>query len=268
MDLAIVVVTHDSSAMLGRCLAALGPLAEHVIVADNASGDGTVALARAAGVKVLAHDENLGFARAANAAAATAAARCLCFLNPDCEVTPALVEHAVAALEGHPDRCVVPTLLEADGRRVDGRQPGYTRLKLWVDVLESTYGVSAFSRWLRRQRRYHDAGWAWPHGACLFIGRDLFDAVGGFDPRFFLYMEDVELGRRITARGGEVVQLDGVVRHVGAGGAAVTALRRRMLLTRGRLRYARARHGLLFAGLLAAVALPGLALRRLLRRWP
>jgi N-acetylglucosaminyl-diphospho-decaprenol L-rhamnosyltransferase len=265
VDLAIVVVTHNSEAVIGRCLASLGALIDRVVVADNASSDRTVALARAAGAEALVNEENLGFARAANRAAAMVRAPWLCFLNPDCEAPPDLFDRAQGALDGFPWRCAVPTLIDADGRLVDGRQPGYTRLKLCADVLETAYGVTAVSRWMRRRPGHDDRRWGWPHGACLFIGRELFWAVGGFDTRLFLYMEDVQLGRQIAARGGEIVQLDGWARHAGGRGAAVPESRRRLLLMQGRIRYARLVHGALFSAFLAAAAWPGMALRRALR---
>lgn len=264
VDLAIVVVTHQSRAALGPCLASLGELVDRVVAVDNASTDGTLDLLRRHRVRTLALDENVGFAAAANRGARAASARNLCFLNPDCEAEPELFRAGLAAIAGPGERCAVPSLVEPGGA-VPGRQPGYGTAKLVFDMLFSNYGDGAVCRWLRGRSGFHDATWSWPHGACLFIPRSLFLAVGGFDERFFLYMEDVDLGRRLAARGVGVVALAREVRHRG-GGAAIAPRRQLALLNRGRIRYARIHHGRLLAGFLAAIALPGEAVRAAIGR--
>jgi GT2 family glycosyltransferase len=259
-DVDVVLVTHQSAAALPSCLTALGPLAARVVAVDNASSDGTRAVLRAHGVRTLPLVRNLGFAAAANLGAQATEARILCFLNPDCVAPCAVFAAAHATLAGRDDACAVPRIVER-GLALDGRQPGYGRVKLVHDMLRTNYGDGPLCRWLARHTRFHDASWSWPHGACLFIPRTLFRRLGGFDERFFLYMEDVDLGRRLAARGGQVLRLDAEVEHGGAAGSAIPHRRQLMLLNRGRVRYAALHHGRWLAGLLAAVALPSMAAR-------
>jgi N-acetylglucosaminyl-diphospho-decaprenol L-rhamnosyltransferase len=262
VDLAIVIVTHDSNRVIRPCLESIGPsLRNRVTVVDNGSTDGTLATVRRVGIQVLVNDSNQGYGRAANLGATQARAEHLCFMNPDCEATPELFITGVETLLRAPGRCAVPMFDEGGPRLIEGRQPGYTRLKLVEDVLHSNYGDSALCRWLRARPGYHDHSWSWPYGACFFIRRTHFLDLGGFDTRYFLYMEDVDLGRRLCRDGGEVVGFATRVRHALSHGAHITRRRRQALLNEGRCRYAALQYGRPLAVSLAALVGPSAAWR-------
>ena len=263
-DFDVIVVTYRSAAVLSACLNALGPLRARVLAVDNASDDATRERLAAHGVATLALDANTGFAVAANRGAGATHAPLLCFLNPDCEADPPVFAAAHAALAGRDDACAVPRFVE-QGRVVAGCQPGYSAVKLLRDVLASNYGEGPLCRWLARRPGFDDATWSWPHGACLFVPRVLFETLGGFDERFFLYMEDVDLGRRLAARGARIVQLDAEVRHAGYAGSTIPHRRQLDLLNRGRARYAELHHGRPLERVLRGLALPSMALRTALR---
>jgi GT2 family glycosyltransferase len=265
LPLTIVVVTHNSEACLPRTLDALGPVhLPRVLAVDNGSTDATRAILARYRVPMLVNATNVGFARAANRAARAAGSAHLCFLNPDCEAPTALLAEGVSALGGRPRRCVSPAIDGGAGEVFTGAQPGYTRLKLVDDMLRSNYGDPAFCARIRAHPGYHDRRWSWPHGACFFVNRADFVALGGFDHRYFLYMEDVDFGRRLCAAGGEVVSIAGTVRHVGGQGADIDRRRRASLLNAGRIQYARLQYGRAFAALLASIAAPAAARRSVL----
>ncbi|RPI08735.1 MAG: glycosyltransferase [Zetaproteobacteria bacterium] len=261
-DLAVVLVTHQSAAALAGCLAELPRrgVAE-VVVVDNASLDDSAALARGHGAQVIESPVNRGFAWAANRGAETARAPVLCFLNPDCRPTAAALEAAVEAVSRGGLICAAPALDEGD-TVVAGRQPGYTGIKLLADVLETSWGDSSLVRRLRRRPGHDDRSWWWAHGACLVMLRDGFLGLGGFDEGYMLYMEDVDLGRRLSAAGGRVVGLEVRVRHARSGSSVVSDEIRRRLLVQGRLRYAANHHGRLFAAGLRLLAAPSEPVRR------
>ena len=249
-SLSVVVVAYESAGSLPACLDALAPIPSlEVVVVDNASTDDGALLAEARGARVLRNGRNEGFGQAANRGAGACRAELLCFLNPDCLADPGLVAAGVAALRADPSACAVPDLLEGE-ERVRGRQPGYTRTKLAADVLEAGRPTRWLSEALRRSPWIHDRSWSWPHGACFFVRRDLFLAAGGFDPRYFLYMEDVDFGRRLSAAGGRVADLGRTVRHQGGAGAAIDVRLRQRHLLAGRVLYARERYGPAFAAAL------------------
>jgi GT2 family glycosyltransferase len=268
-DLAIIIVTHNSAGALAQCLDTLDEeLKACVVVVDNASVDGTLAVARSKGVEILSNTTNAGFARAANLGARWVHQPFLCFLNPDCQPERELFVQGVEAMLGGERRCAVPMLNEGAGRVVSGRQPGYTPLKLAADMLLTNYGAGPVYRWLHTHSRYHDASWSWPHGACMFIQRDFFLMLGGFDEGFFLYMEDVDLGCRIAAAGGKLVQLSILLDHRAGSSCQVSTSRRLWLLNWARISYARKNYGLALPLTLGFMALPAWILRPLLERSP
>ncbi|MEQ9814014.1 MAG: glycosyltransferase [Azospirillaceae bacterium] len=238
-----VIVTYQSARAIGGCLAALNAVAgASVVVVDNASTDDTAAMVAASGASLVLMERNLGFAAAANLGARASQERVLCFLNPDCLVTPDAVDTALGVLARHPRDCVVPSYATADFV-LPGRQYGYTRWKLLADMMESGLWPRRLIGWVKRRPGYEDRSWCWPLGTCLFIARDRFLGLGGFDERYFLYMEDVEFGRTLCRSGGRVHQIDHVLSHGGAMGSCVSRRDRERLLTSGRQRYGRQAYG-------------------------
>lgn len=259
--LSIIVVTHNSERVLSRMLGFLGDeLLPSVLVVDNDSRDGTTDVAQSLRVRVIPNQENRGYAIACNQGAELAATEALCFLNPDTEPEPNLIENGCLAVVGRDDRCAVPYLVEDGKEEIPGRQPGYSALKIARDVLETNCGRRAW-RWMGRLHGYHDHSWTWPHGACLFVSRSGFNKVGGMDSRYFMYMEDAEFGRRWSRSGGEIVQLDQRLRHRQRSGSNISKAQRLAHLNRARIQYAATYHGKALALLLWLATLPARALR-------
>lgn len=247
----IISVCYNSLAVLPDLLGSVPP-GSPVILVDNASDDheGTARLARQAGARLIRNTENRGFGVACNIGAAEARTEFLLFLNPDAS----LEEGCLAALEGAMDRfprasAMNPRILSADGGAYFKRR----------SVLLP-----------RREHMPH----GWPamdrevtvlSGAALMVRRTDFEAVGGFDPKIFLYHEDDDLSLRLRAERGPLMFVrEAAVRHRGGQSTVrspeVAALKARHM---GRSRvYAARKHGrpwpfataLLFA--LAAVANP------------
>lgn len=223
----VVIVTWNGRALLERflptVLATDYPELE-VVVADNASTDGTADWLAAVhpGVVVVRHPENWLFARGNNAAVPHASGRYLVFLNNDVAVPPGWLRPLVATLEAMPDVAAVqPKLLQHGGAPGgSGRQRfeyaggaggfldayGYpfTRGRLFF-TLEADRG------------QYDDARDVfWATGACLAVRRTAFERVGGFDERFGMHMEEVDLCWRLRRAGGRVrVAPESVVYHLG-----------------------------------------------------
>src|SRR5687767_8633434 len=104
-SVSVLVVSWQSGAWLERCVRSIGPEDAELIVADNASTDGSADRARAAAPHaiVLALDRNRGFAGGVNAARRAAHAPRLLLLNPDAAATPGAVARLAAALDAAPD---------------------------------------------------------------------------------------------------------------------------------------------------------------------
>ncbi len=254
MSVSIVIVTYESSGALDRCLSAANRLdPAEVVIVDNGSRDNTVAVAKAYGAHIIEQHENTGFGSAANVGAARSAGDILCLLNPDCILTEEAMTQASSLLGQHPDICAVPSFVYENGIRQEGRQPGYTWRKLLSDIMETNGLSGRFNESIKIHRCYHNRSWYWPLGTCLFIGRKCFEETGGFNPAYFMYMEDVEFGLSLKHTGGQVVSLPVCIEHAAQKGSNVSREHRNRLLNEGRLIYARRHYGYPFYLLLNVV---------------
>jgi len=221
--LSVIIVTFNSAREIGECLQALrdaAPRLPHdILVVDNASTDDTVAvLARDwPEVRAVANDANRGFGAAANRGIRETTGDRLLLLNPDARVTAGAIDRLLAALDASPVIAIAGPRLVDDAGRAEvsyGRQIGPVAelaQKLRVRAQERRWPVVA--AWIERQAqvaRFPD----WVSGACWLARRDVLDAVGLFDERFFLYTEDVDLCARVRGAGYRVAFVPGaVVRH-------------------------------------------------------
>jgi len=176
---------------VGRTLAGLeAQLAEsdELIVVDNASADGTADAVRelAPGATVIEAGENLGFAAGSNRGAATASGELLCFLNPD-----------AVPQDGWRDAIAAPA---EEGRGWAAWQ-GLVTAERGAEV-NTAGGVVHFTGIAWAGEATEAPGFV--SGACLAIGRERFQELGGFAEDFFLYHEDVDLSLRIRLRGGRL----------------------------------------------------------------
>lgn len=215
MRIAVLIVNWNGGAHLARALDAVAAqtLAAHrVIVVDNASTDGSASTAEGRpGVEVIALARNAGFAEGNNIAA-RAAGDCewLAFLNPDAFPEPDWLAALATAARAHPTVAMFASelRLDADPSRLDGAGDAYH-----VSGLPWRIGHSLP---LERGASVIDETFS-PCGAAAFVRKDAFDEVGGFDPSFFCYIEDVDLAFRMRLRGHRCLYVPGaVVRHVGS----------------------------------------------------
>jgi GT2 family glycosyltransferase len=198
--LTIVVVTFNSrpavACSLPALLAQLGAEDELVVV-DNASWDGTVALVRelAPEAVVVERTDNAGFAAAANAGALAATGDVLVFLNPDATVAPGFAE-AIRAPRGD--------------------WAAWMGLVATADGVNSSGGVIHFTgiAWAGQAPVAEPRDVAFLSGACLAVPRATWEGAGGFAEHYFMYQEDVDLSLRLRLAGGRLgVEPAAVVDH-------------------------------------------------------
>ncbi|SFQ20285.1 N-acetylglucosaminyl-diphospho-decaprenol L-rhamnosyltransferase [Amycolatopsis arida] len=209
-DVAVVVVTYFPGETLDRFLDTLEKATTRdvpVVLADNESADG--APERAAerpGVRLVRMGENVGYGTAANRGVATLGDEVgwVVVANPDLEWQPGSLDALLDVTRGWPrGGAFGPLIREADGavypsaRLVPslGRGIGHA-------VLGKVWPGNPWTRAYRQDRAEpveRIAGWL--SGSCLLLRRAAFDSVGGFDPRYFMYFEDVDLGDRLAKAG-------------------------------------------------------------------
>jgi len=220
----VVVVTYSPGDTLDAFLdtvekATTRPLG--VVVADNGSTDG--APERAAGrpgVELLRTGGNLGYGRAANLGVPRAPGDWVVVANPDLRWEPGALDILLEAVERWPAAGVLgPQILSPDGtvypsaRQLPslGRGVGHALCGWWWP---SNPWTAAYRR-ERGEPVERLAGWL--SGSCMLIRRAAFDAVGGFDPAYFMYFEDLDLCERIGRAGWQNVYVPAaVIVHEGA----------------------------------------------------
>lgn len=205
----VVVVTYNPGHTIDSFLDSLpaasdGSLA--TVVADNDSADGTpLRLAKDKRVRIVQTGRNAGYGAAANEGAAVGTAPWILISNADIILAPGAIDRLIEAGEAS-DRIgsVGPLVRELDGSVYPSARPlpslvlagGHALLgRIWpTNPFTRRYRVP-----LDPQGGNVAAGWL--SGSCVLVRRQAWEAIGGFDPEFFMFMEDVDLGRRLGLAG-------------------------------------------------------------------
>lgn len=241
--ISIITVNWNAKKQLQHCIKSLsGPLIHQTIVVDNASNDDSEQfVANLPQVTLIRSNENLGFAKACNLGAKHANAEFFLFLNPDAAVFPDTLERALAYMQAPANSkvgiCSVQLLdIYGDVARSCARFPTpaiFLALAVGLNRLIPRLG-------------HHMA--EWPHqdtrdvdqviGAFFLVRRNLFEALGGFDERFFMYFEEVDFSFRARQHGWRCVYLADVQAfHAGGGTSKQVKARRLFYSLRSRLLY-------------------------------
>jgi N-acetylglucosaminyl-diphospho-decaprenol L-rhamnosyltransferase len=196
--IAVVIVTYRSADSVGDTLRALSSQLredDELVVVDNASCDEVAAVAgeAAPAAAVVELDDNRGFAAGCAVGAARSDAPLLLFLNPDAVPAPGCVDALRETARERPEWGAWQALVTMDGGRRINTSGGVTHFlgmgwagscgKLVEAVPEAPREVD------------------FPSGAALCVRREAWDDVGGFDERYFMYGEDLDLGLRMWLSG-------------------------------------------------------------------
>ena len=267
-DAAVVVVTYDALPWIEDCLASVR--GEQVVVVDNGSRDGTVALVRERFAEVrVVESENRGLGAGWNVGIRETASRYVLLLNADAWLREDALARLVAFADGRPRAAVVgPRLLNPDGtlqRSVRGF-PTLWRLATEYFFLRKlaprTRALNAFYAGGFDHDEVREAEFVM--GACMLVRRDAIDEVGPLDEEFFLFSEETDWCYRFRQAGWEVLFFPGAeCVHVG-GAAHGGRLYRENLL--GHLRFLRKHDGARTAELARRLLLAAVRLRGVLFR--
>ncbi len=268
VDVSVVVVNYNTAHLLHEMRDALirsqGTLTLQTIVVDNASRDDSAEVLRRdfSDAELIFNTRNVGFGRANNQALPLVTGRYVLLLNTDAFVSPDTLTNTVAYMDAHPDAGIL-------GVRLIGRdgvlQPSCRYFPTPWNVFLNRSGLRRF---FPRVRMVDDMAWDhaslrdcdWVPGCYFLLRREVIEMVGLFDPRYFLYCEEVDLCHAAKCKGWRVVFFPGTeVVHLGgesalsdgeltSGGRQLSALQ-----VESELLYFRKHHG--FAGALAALLL-------------
>ena len=245
-SLSVVVVTWQPGEDLDRFLDSLSTAIDPVppvVVADNESRDGAVErAAERPGVTVVRTGGNLGYGGAANVGVRATLSDdhdLVVVANPDIVWHHGALGELVAATHRWPGAAAFgPAILTPEGDLYPSarsfpslsRGIGHALLGWW-------WPRNRFTQSYRRERREPvEATAGWLSGSCMLLRRSAFEAVGGFDPAYFMYFEDLDLCRRLARAGWDSVYVpSAVVTHVG--GQATKQAKRPMLRAHHRSAY-------------------------------
>jgi GT2 family glycosyltransferase len=225
----IMVVYRTGPALFETIPSVLAePLVDEFIVVDNGSEPEDEARLRAIAereprFRLIQGHGNIGFARGCNLAAGAAKGHHLIVLNPDAFLQPGCVAALIETAPAFPSPCVVGArVLNLDGSEQRGGRRGE------VTPVTTLLSLSHLARALPFLRRFEihwedqtppDGPIPVPtiSGACFYMSREDFRALGGFDEGYFLHVEDIDLCWRARQAGGSVVFApEAQVRHVGS----------------------------------------------------
>jgi len=199
----LVIINYNGRAFLDELLESVGrqtlsPL--ETIVVDNSSSDGSpqYLVNNFPWVRVLAQQSNLGFSRAGNLGAAAARGELVAFLNTDIRLEPEWLAELVGGVRSASDIAAVASKL-----RLHGRPDTLNGVGGCMNYLGYAWDRGMFERDAGQYDRPEEVLFA-SAGAALFR-RDVFLEAGGFDERFFMYHEDVDVCWRLWLFGLRVV---------------------------------------------------------------
>ena len=209
-----IVVSYDSAEVLPACLDALAGEGLPAIVVDNASGDDSRRIADKKGARVIANARNEGYGRANNIGVAAAETPYVLIVNPDLELGRGAAVALLEAAERYSDAgMLAPRIVEPSGR-------------IFVQP-RSLLSPDHFNHAGTATIPEGDACLPFLSGACLLIRRELFLALGGFDPAIFLFYEDDDLCRRMRDAGQALVHVHGAEARHGRGRSTAPSPQRR-----------------------------------------
>ena len=218
--ISVIIVSYNSESFIEKCIVSvlknLLTNAE-VIVLDNASTDKTLEVlsklkVKSEKLKVIESKINLGFAKGNNLASKEASGEYLFFLNPDTEIEKPIFDELLKFYEENADVGIVgPKLLMGNGEV----QASVRKLPtVWGAFKEYILGTKfAYSEYIPNGNEPVEVEMV--YGAAMLIKKDLFEKVGGFNEKYFLYYEDVDICKKIQKTGKKVYFYPGVsIKHL------------------------------------------------------
>ena len=205
----VIAVTYSPGATLDSFLDTLAEATAQpydVILADNGSTDGAPqrAAAERGNVRLHATGGNLGYGRAANAAAELTDSPWLVIANPDVAWAPGSLDELLDAARRWPRAASLGPLIRTAEGEVYPSARELPQLGTGIGHALCGWWWPA-NPWTARYRRQagprSEEPVGWLSGACLLVRRDAFAAMDGFDPGYFMYFEDTDLGERLGRAG-------------------------------------------------------------------
>ncbi|MBK7143173.1 MAG: glycosyltransferase family 2 protein [bacterium] len=208
-SLSIIIVSYNSALPLIECLRSLPEAApeiiQEIIIVDNGSTDeiSTVVAKICPEAKLIKLEKNRGFAAGCNAGAAKARGTWLLFLNPDCILDPGSVRRLIAAMRQYRNVGLATMRLRNPDRSFQANCRNFPTVNNLLFSRGSVMGRLVWEKLSKKATVYTLPDYTdvtivpAVSATAMGISRRLFQALKGFDERYFLYMEDTDLSYRV-----------------------------------------------------------------------
>lgn len=265
MDLSIIIVSWNVVDLLIDCLQSIKTSIEQsggwpnteIILIDSASQDDTIERVQSTfpNVILLSQKENVGFSRGNNIGLARAKGRYLFLLNPDTVVLGSALAQMVRYMDENPQIGIIgPHTLNSDGTTQSTRRRFPTK---WIAFFESTWLQPIAPRALLDQFYVNDQQddgiyeVDWVQGSALMARREVYEQIGGLDPLYVMYSEELDWCKRAKDAGWSVAYFgDAQIIHYGGKSSEQVQPFKHIAFQKSKIRYYAKHHSLMFASLL------------------
>ena len=223
MVVSVIIVNYNVRYLLEQCLRAVSRAMEgldaEVFIVDNHSSDGSIPFLEPLfpSFHYLRNEKNNGFAKANNQALARAAGQYVLFLNPDTIVPEDCLKKCISFMDAHSQAGAMGVkMINGHGRFLKESKRGFPspQASLWKMT-----GLSAVAPRSKLFAKYYLGHLSANEtnevdtlsGAFMFVKKEALDKTGGFDERFFMYAEDIDLSYRIIKEGYKNYYYPGIV---------------------------------------------------------
>lgn len=215
--LSIIITNYKSEKYLAKCISSIKEkildVDYEIIVVNNDTNVETQNFAslQGANIKIINNNKNIGFGAACNLGAKNAQGEILWFLNPDTEIVSDNIAELLDEF-GKDDRLAIlgPKLISEKGKTqewIAGKE---------ITIISTILNNLGYKRDQKIWESPEKIECAWVSGAAMFVRKDIFEKLGGFDEKFFMYFEDIDLCKRVRLAGYKVVYYpDFIIRHFG-----------------------------------------------------
>jgi GT2 family glycosyltransferase len=202
MQISFIIVNYKSEKYLKDCVDSIikkviGAIFEIIIVNNDKNKIGIIKNDHI--IRIIEINKNLGFSRANNIGVSESMGKYICFINPDTRIVSNNIKEVIIKFKLNPNIGIIGSMIL-----------GKNNVQKWsagvdmdiFEILRGKFGLSKSEK-IWNSCGAVEAGWV--SGAGLFIKRDIFLKVGGFDENYFLYYEDVDLCKKVIKNNQKVI---------------------------------------------------------------
>jgi len=203
--LSIIIVNFKSKHLLSECLFSvrekiLSKVNSEIIVINNDTGENLENLKEEfPEISLVNNEKNVGYGQACNIGANQAGGEILLFLNPDTNILSDNIQEVLDLLGNKKIAVIGSGLVSENGKRQ--KWCAGKEANVW-NLAKNNLGLSSDNKIVNSRKPLEVA---WVSGAAMFVRKNIFEKKGGFDGKFFMYFEDVDLCQRIKNAGYKII---------------------------------------------------------------